>query len=319
MIMKNSFYSVLAMALSTGALAQAADVGATKTVPMLGVLPNFYSLVDLRHMTSVAEKGDQAAGTDVMMQGRYTLGSTFLNGAVDANVTVGAIKETQTAKISQRRTYSWLSWTALEHDNGTILPYADIRLPHKGSGTDANLGVYTDVKKTFPTVVGSLTAALSADGQGNFGSREAKVEVAGLTDADKERFNLAGADKNMATSEAAGMVNEYGAQLMLADAAKVKGLKLKFVAYVDRAFTPEMKKTMVEGEERIAMAGYKADNSSFNYYRVDYKIGETGLTLTNETWQNFTGVFAGRVNSANAAGAGAAPRWINMAKVTKTL
>ncbi len=74
MIMKNSFYSVLAMALSTGALAQAADVGATKTVPMLGVLPNFYSLVDLRHMTSVAEKGDQAAGTDVMMQGRYTLG-----------------------------------------------------------------------------------------------------------------------------------------------------------------------------------------------------------------------------------------------------
>jgi hypothetical protein len=310
--------TVVGLALATGSFAEEAKkVEASKAAPMTSILPNFYSSVQLRQGTSVAETGDSHEGTSTFVQGRYVLGSKFLDGALDANITLGATKATQSSKITQRRTYGWLALTAVEGDHGSITPYADIRLPAGGSGTEAHLGISNSVNtKSFETLLGKITLSANIDHEGIFGSRDTKTQVTGLSDDDKAKFALAGEDKDQVAADAAPMTTEAGAHIAFEDLAGLKGLNLETVAFVDRSYSANMEKTEINGEERIAMTGYTAVNSSYNYYNVSYALGTSGVKLMNETWQYFDGVYAHRKNGSDAA---KEARWSNVFRVSKAL
>jgi hypothetical protein len=308
--------ALIGLAVSATGFGEEAKVESTKAAPMISVLPNFYSSVNLRQVTDQASVGDETVGTRSVVQGRYVLGSTFLDGKLAADITFGATKETKTNKIVQRRPYILVSWTPVDTEIVTVNPYADIRL-NNGKGTAANLGIYNEVKKEVVTSFGTLTAALSADGQGNFSSRDSEVEVGGLTDENKTKMNLTGADQNKVKADAAGITTEYGIHLGVKEPAKVKGLKLNYIAFADREFAPNMQVTVIEGEERPAMVGYTGTNTAYNEYRLDYAIGATGLTFTNRTFQNFDGVFQARRSTASPKTDDA--RWTNVAILTKSL
>jgi len=294
-----------------------ADVEGTLVEPMTGVLPNFYSMMQLRQYTSVALDKNATQGTNVFGQARYILGSTFMNGKMDANVTFGVVKNTQTNLVVQRRTYLWMSYSALTLSNLAVTPYADIRLPIRGSGTAAKLGMNFAAKKMISTGFGMIKLRMGADVVSHLNSRQSQSTVKGLTDEDKVRFSLTGDEQDQVDTAAAPITTEYDLSIFVGDVAKVKGLALRFSAYVDRNFAANMEKAVVGGEEKITMTGYSAKNTAFNLYKIGY-TARNGVSIENETYQNFNGVYEFRVNGSDAAVPDQA-RWTNIIKVTTTL
>ncbi|MEZ4743541.1 MAG: hypothetical protein R3B45_14035 [Bdellovibrionota bacterium] len=315
-LLTSALIGVFAFA-SNGFSAEEEKVEATKVAPMTSVLPNFYSLIQLRHYTNVALTDNSTEGTNVFAEGRYYLGSTFMDGKLDANVALRLRKETQTNTLKQQSTYIWLAYSALKTDNFDISPYADIRLPINGSGTTANLGVYSEVGQKIATAAGVIKIGAAADTQGQFSSRTKNTEVTGLTDSDKDKFKgfLVGEENSEVPTDAAPILAEYNVHVIVSDIAKVKGLSAGLTSYVDRKFEAKMEPTVIDGEERIAMTGYSASNNAYNLYTLGYKF-DNGVSIANETYQWFDGVFASRINGDNAA---SNPRWTNLVKVSTSL
>lgn len=288
MITFKSVTKVFLGVLIFSSTAYAENVISEKKAESEAWFPNAYSNVLFRNYQT-KNVGKNLKG---LWQVRYTLGSTFFDELLTAQVVFGANLTSKSSVIKDRGTRIEAFMTPYENDYYKVEPFAEIRFPETGkSNISTHLGLYQEAGYKFKTNAGDISLGAEYYFKGIFGSEATSGVVengASLSDKKISALSLVKKKENVMGKQVSPNF-EHELSVGVKWDTPAKGFSLGLNRYMNQEGSPvlvyDAAADMVkEDRGSLGVSKYKLAMTNLNRFRMAYSFPNEVVGLTLDTY-----------------------------------
>lgn len=262
---------------------QAEYLDSTKSSSSKGIFSNTFSDVMIRN-TQARKAGKNFKGT---WEARYTLGSTFFNDFMTAQVVFGAIQTGGTATITDRGTHIETSFDVYSNDYVYFQPLVEVWFPGTAK---SNIRTVIGSNQGVKYKAGDFSIGLHHYALAYLGSEHSQVpllnngepmkDLSAIPSKTAEKFHLAQdkKEKTISVDQRAATLQQIAILATKWSPSFIGGFSMSLNGYMEQAFKPQME--FVSETEKISvvrtgflnMARYDVSNDFYGRLRLAYDL-----------------------------------------------